>query len=145
MKNSLIRKMHHEEAKEANSSRAWRNAGEHLGDILQLYRAYKNAERSGNNDRIEIIEQRCQEKPIGHFVRSGWSDPFDATAEEFKIELSFGGPSAMIRGELDHYEQAINPKLYYQDWGTPWTEFRLMNEVEREALQWFCLQFYFGD
>ena len=76
--------------------------------------------------------------------RSGWySSPEDETkAEEFKILLSTGGPALRVIGELDDYGP-VNPKLQFQDWGTPWIDFEI-TENQQDALNWFCNCFYFG-
>ena len=75
--------------------------------------------------------------------RSGWEtfkEDFEPT--EFKILLSWGGPALRVIGELDDYGP-VNPKLQYQDWGTPWTDFEI-TEDQQKALNWFCNCFYFG-
>lgn len=36
------------------------------------------------------------------------------------------------------------PRIQYQDWGTPWTEYFPTSE-RREALQTYCEQFYYGE
>ena len=44
----------------------------------------------------------------------------------------------------DRYNDPCDAQLEYQDWGTPWLEFRLMNDMEKNAVQWFTYQFYWG-
>ena len=76
--------------------------------------------------------------------RSGWysSPNEEIEPEEFKILLSWGGPALRIIGKLDDYGP-IEPKLQFQDWGTPWTDYEI-TEDQQEALNWFCNCFYFG-
>ena len=63
--------------------------------------------------------------------------------EEFKNLLTWGGAALRIIGELDNYGP-VNPKLQFQDWGTPWTDFEIKTESQQDALNWFCNCFYFG-
>ena len=79
--------------------------------------------------------------------RSGWySSLYDRVRigepAEFKILLSWGGPSLRIIGEIEE-NFAVNPKLQYQDWGTLWTDLEI-TEDQQDALNWFCNCFYFG-
>ena len=79
--------------------------------------------------------------------RSGWETfKEDFKPTEFKILLSWGGPALRVIGELDDYGP-VNPKLQFQDWGTPWTDLNDIWEVDQDqqkALNWFCNCFYFG-
>ena len=72
-------------------------------------------------------------------------DEDGAKAEEFEILLCTGGPACRIIGDLDQHGQPDRPRLQYQDWGTPWTELVSISSDEREALQTYCQQFYFGE
>ena len=75
--------------------------------------------------------------------RSGWETfKEDFKPTEFKILLSWGGPALRVIGEISE-NFAVNPKLQYQDWGTPWIDFEITEE-QQDALNWFCNCFYFG-
>lgn len=50
------------------------------------------------------------------------------------VLLSTGGPALRIIGGLDEYGQPNEPRLQWQDWGTPWTDHHISEESEREAL-----------
>ena len=89
--------------------------------------------------------ERIQECPLEVSVRTGWHSPGSkAEDEEFLILLSTGGPALRIVGDLGRYNQPENPRLQFQDWGTPWTDFSTDGD-EDEALEKFCTQFYFGE
>lgn len=93
--------------------------------------------------------ETIQEDPLSIQVRSGWYTPGDrqrddASPEEFEILLCTGGPAVRIVGELDS-GQPDRPRLQYQDWGTPWTEYFIEDNAQREALLTYCQQFYFGE
>jgi len=93
----------------------------------------------------EDAERRIQEDPLSVQVRSGWYTPGDAySPEEFEILLCTGGPAVRIIGDLDEYMQPARPRLQYQDWGTPWTEYFGAN-LDREALLAYCQRFWFGE
>lgn len=95
----------------------------------------------------EEARERIQEDPLSVQVRSGWYSLGDSDADkdpaEFEILLCTGGPAVRIVGDLDR-GSPDRPRIEYQDWGTPWTEY-FPEPDEREALQTYCEQFYFGD
>lgn len=91
----------------------------------------------------EEAEQRIQEAPLSVEVRSGWANhPVDFEAQEYRILLTFGGPALQIVGEIGRHGQPETATLQYQDWGTPWTDYRPSNQ---DALLTFARQFYFGE
>ena len=94
------------------------------------------------DDAREQIEQ----DPLSVEIRTDWheigSDPKDAD-KEYCILLCTGGPAVRIVGDLDHNEPST-ARLEHQDWGTPWTEYRLSEEDEEMVLE-YCRCFYFGE
>ena len=146
MQNAAIRKLHFDAADANRAGNAWRQAGYQLMDILRLYQESLRAEREGHSILDDIIRDKCHEAAAGGLsVRSGWTalgSEFEAV--EFRIDLAGGGPAVRIIGTLDAYNEPCDIRLEYQDWGTPWQEFRLMNDIERNAADWFCRQFYWG-
>lgn len=109
--------------------------------------AQLEADANGNNDQDEALE-RLEQDALSVTVRSPWYAPGDTDGgkpAEFRILLCTGGPAVQIIGELDDYGQPENPKLQYQDWFTPWTDYTETTEEEAEALQTYCEQFYFGE
>ncbi len=99
-------------------------------------------------DDNDALRERIQELPLSVQVRGTWHTPGDDQSArepvEFEILLSTGGPALRIRGGLNEYNEPCQPRLQYQDWGTPWTDYRLNAEEER-ALDAFCGLFYFGE
>ena len=96
------------------------------------------------NSRDDVV-QRIEESPLSVQVRGGWHDVgAQAEDEEFEILLSTGGPALRIIGEIGQFNAPQRPRLQYQDWGTPWTEYIAVGE-DHDALQTFCEQFYFGE
>lgn len=142
--NATLRRQHHEAAEEKHrAGNAWRQAGYQLIEIMQLHRAYLNAERQQDHRAADEIRGRAQDAASsGISVRSGWSVTYeDLQPEYFRIDLAGGGPAVRIVGNLSRFGQAEDPQLEYQDWGTPWIEFRLMNDMERDAVAWYCNNF----
>ncbi len=89
----------------------------------------------------EAIEQ----DPLAVSIRGGWYSPGEeAEAEEYQILLCTGGPACRITGELDGYKQPESARIEHQDWGTPWTEYRISSEDEEIVLE-YARCFYFGD
>ena len=97
--------------------------------------------------------ERLQEDPLSVEVRSGWANVGeDLEPAEFCVLLCTGGPAVRIVGDLDR-GQPSRPRLEYQDWGTPWTEYfppadgpdAMTVSGMRAALQSYCEALYFGE
>lgn len=95
-------------------------------------------------DDEDAARERISESPLSVRVRDGWRDPGAPSdgAEEFEILLSTGGPALRIVGDLED-DEPDNPRLEWQDWGTPWTRHDL-ERGEVAALLDYCRCFYFG-
>lgn len=92
------------------------------------------------------INQRVSELPLCVEVRSGWLDInsdvwSEGTVEpdEYRICLTFGGPSLVLRGDIG----TGTPRLIFAEMGLEPTELRT-SSAEDYALNWFVDQFYFG-
>jgi len=134
------------------TNHAERNAQAWMDSIKGMIAAMEKAEDErdeatfdGETFDADGWRERIQECPLEVSVRAGWHNPGSkAEDEEFLILLSTGGPALRIVGGLGRYNQPENPRLQFQDWGTPWTDFSTDGD-EDEALEKFCTQFYFGD
>lgn len=119
--------------------------------VKALTDAVESKTLSGNEhaDAIEQAQTAINEDPLSIEVRSDWWT-LDQYAEEskkpsaFKILLCTGGPAVQIIGELNEYCEPESARIEHQDWGTPWTEYRLTAD-EQETLLEYCRQFYFGE
>lgn len=100
-----------------------------------------------DGDDRESAEQAIQEDPLSVEVREPWHTPGESGVKptDFMILLCTGGPACRITGQLDHYGQPDNAIIEHQDWGTPWTEYFISNDADREALLTYCRCFYFGE
>lgn len=138
------------------TNHAEENAKAWLENILEMVSALKAFEDDDRDDETPVtidgdvmnsrddVEERIQESPLSVQIRGGWHSVGEqAEDEEFEILLSTGGPALRIVGDLGQYKPE-RPRLQYQDWGTPWTEYIVTGE-DREALETFCQQFYFGE
>lgn len=134
------------------NNRAEQNAKAWMDSIAGMIAAMEKAEEERDEATFDDEtfdadgwRERIQECPLEISVRAGWHAPGEkAEDEEFLILLSTGGPALRIVGDLDQHNQPENPRLEYQDWGTPWTEYATDAEQD-EALEKFCAQFYFGE
>ena len=131
---------------------AKQNAASWMKSIVGMIAAMEKAEDEreettfdGETFDADGWRERIQECPLSIQVRTGWRTPGEkAEDEEFNILLSTGGPALRIVGDLGKYNSPENPRLQFQDWGTPWTEYATDADQD-EALEKFCAQFYFGE
>src|SRR5690606_26612098 len=106
--------------------------------------AYDEIPENCDYQSREDVEQAIQEMPLSIEVRSGWvSSVHDFTPNEFRIVLCTGGPHVEIRGDIGLHGEPQDVKVFYADWSER-GEYDLSDE-EREAVQQFCDQFYFGE
>lgn len=85
--------------------------------------------------------EAIQEDALHVQVRSDWVAAGDALEPaEYNILLCTGGPAVRIIGDLTNNEPD-SARLEYQDWGTPWTEYR---EADEDTLLQYAKCFYFG-
>tara|TARA_R100001086_G_scaffold59395_1_gene27267 strand:- start:4 stop:378 length:375 start_codon:yes stop_codon:yes gene_type:complete len=111
------------------------------------YIEQSNVTTNEDEEKLEEIRESVLNSALSVEFRNGWySDLYHLKGVtepiEFKILLSTGGPALRIIGEIEE-NFAVNPKLQYQDWGTPWTDLET-TEDQQDALNWFCNCFYFG-
>ena len=105
-------------------------------------------EKIKDYDAQDQLRESILNNALSVEFRSGWYSlgENELTAKEFRILLTWGGPALRIIGELDDYGP-VNPKLQFQDWGTPWTDLNdiwEVNQDQQKALNWFCNCFYLG-
>ncbi len=93
-------------------------------------------------DDSDSLRERIEQMPLSVQVRDGWRWPSAESdgAEEFEILLSTGGPALRITGEIGG-----SPSLQWQDWGTPWTDYRDTTDDQDEAISAFVGLMYLGD
>ena len=121
-------------------------------DRLEQYRDMYHA--------ADEAEQRIHEDALSVQVRNDWHDPGKpggTDPAEYEILLCTGGPAVRIRGTLDQYSQPDTARLDWQDWGTPWTQYRHPVTADdlhqyaaeltryRETLLAYARQFWFGE
>lgn len=111
-----------------------------MESIVEMVANLQLAQESNDLEHVDVEEaqQAIQEDPLSVQVRSDWRD-VGAEAEdvEFIILLCTGGPAVRIIGDIGLHGQPEHPRLQYQDWGTPWTEYFPSSE-QRDALQTYC-------
>lgn len=127
------------------NAKGWLQSILEMVETLEVHRAL---EEQGEPNNFEDAETAIHEAPLSVLVRTGWFRPgalSDAEIDEYEILLTTGGPALRLIGKLDGYGQPDDwPRLEYQDWGTPWTEY-LPARKHREALQKFASVFWYGD
>lgn len=123
---------------------------ESITEMVSALLKWQNTEaQSTEEDRtaLEEAEQTIQEDALSVGVRSDWYQPGQLpdhrAPSEFTILLCTGGPAVRIIGTLNQSEPQ-SARLVYQDWGTPWTEYRLTAEQEETVLT-YARCFYYGE
>lgn len=100
------------------------------------------------DEQREEARQEIDEGPLSVQVRDGWRNagqPSDLGPMEYEILLSTGGPALRIYGLLDDSDEPDDdPRLQWQDWGTPWTDYPLRGE-ERDAVASYARCFYYAN
>jgi hypothetical protein len=129
-------------AHEAHLFCAEESEGRHLSPEAKACLRFHEYDGTNHAYVAEAIEASCQESALAVDVRSGWGSPGELEPEEFQILLSTGGPALRIIGDLQGNEPS-RARLEFQDWGTPWTEWR--RDVDSKALAWFAGLFWFGE
>ena len=126
------------------TNHALQNAISTIETMVEDFKKDQQLQESNDYNQQDELRESILNNALSVEFRSGWySSPEDEKkAEEFRILLAWGGPALRIIGELDDYGP-VNPKLQFQDWGTPWTDFEI-TENQQDALNWFCNCFYFG-
>ena len=125
------------------TNHALNNAISTIQTMVEDFKKDQQLQESNDYNQQDELRESILNSALSVEFRSGWATfKEDFEAEEFKILLTWGGPALRIIGELDNYGP-VNPKLQYQDWGTPWTDFEITEDQE-DALNWFCNCFYFG-
>lgn len=131
------------------------NAKGWLSSILEMVEALNAADLRDDDEAHEKAEEAIHQSILSLEVKTGWFTPGGyagwfapggyASPEEYRLLLSWGGPALQLVGKLnDHNEPDEWPRLEYQDWFTPWTEYEPARE-HREALQKFASVFYYGE
>jgi len=127
---------------------ALNNAIGHIESMVEDFKKDQQLQESNDYNQQDELRESVLNSALSVEFRTGWYSSLDEETkpEEFKILLSWGGPALRIIGELDDYGP-VNPKLQFQDWGTPWTDLNdiwELNQNQQDALNWFCNCFYFG-
>ncbi len=83
-------------------------------------------------------------------VRSDWYNPCtidksEAEPAEYRILLCTGGQAVQIVGELDQWKQPETARIQFQDWFTPWQDWRDLPEDGAETLLEYARHFWFGE
>ena len=74
----------------------------------------------------------------------------ELTPTKGRVLLTTGGPACQVVCDLDG-DNASNPEIQWQDWGTPWTTPSIQNELDLDfeladsALEWFINLFWWGE
>ena len=96
-----------------------------------------------SDETYDAIREEIQQSPLSRQVRSDWEElGTDLEPGELCILLSTGGPALRIVGDLGRFNCPKDCRMEYQDWGTPWTEYRAIGSA---VLDSWAAQFYWGD
>ena len=126
------------------TNHALNNAISTIKTMVEDFKKDQQLQESNDYNQQDELRESILNSALSVEFRSGWysSPNEETTPEEFRILLAWGGPALRVIGEIEE-NFAVNPKLQYQDWGTPWTDYEITKDQEN-ALNWFCNCFYFG-
>ena len=132
--------------KKTDSERDEEQAEAQVDSIVEYMQDIMKAQENEDDDEVERIEQEAQENALSVQVRDGWRRPGigEDAPEEFELLLCTGGPAVRIWGLLDDYCQPCDWKVQYQDWFTPWKQYHVPTEQNKEV-QAYCDLFYYGE
>ena len=106
----------------------------------------ETAEFDGEQLTAEDIRDRLMESPLAVEIRRGWCAVGHLECHdeaEYRILLTTGGPALRVVGKLQN-GNPYSAALEYQDWGTPWTAYRVAEHDEKRLVE-FASLFYYGD
>lgn len=117
---------------------------ESIKEMVEALRATTDDSDAESRNARDEAECAIQQDPLEVTVRSDWYAPGSEPGKpaEFNILLCTGGPACRIIGKLDEHSQPESAVIEHQDWGTPWTEWRMSGEQQDIVLE-YCRQFYF--
>jgi hypothetical protein len=133
--------------REDDLARAKDQAQAQYQSIVEMVAALNLARMNDNDEAFEDAEQTIHEDALSVEVRSDWYSPGSVTervATEYRILLCTGGPACQIIGNLSEYGEPETARIQYQDWFTPWTDYRLTSEQEEIVLT-YARCFYYGE
>lgn len=133
------------------------NALAHVESILEGMTAAKTLEEEtaesveydGETYTCEYeLQDRMQERALSVEIRTEWHVPGSKAdgidPGEYRIVLTFGGPSLEVRGNLNGYNEPDTATVYYRDAWLP--ERALPLDAERAgAILDFAQIFYYGE
>ena len=109
-------------------------------DILELLADYDVDESDCDSDVIDdVIWQFRRDTPLSCEVRSSWYSAGDEAPQpsEFRIWLTFGGPSCYIRGDFARYGIDARSIRVIFSWASQNRDLPWSQDAE-DALAWFC-------
>jgi hypothetical protein len=139
---------------ENEQNHAIENARAHVEGITEIMALIDKAgaeschvEYEGSEYDYDGLCERAQEDALAVSVRGPWHTPgeYDNKPSEYLVLLSCGGPACRITGDLNQYGQPDSARVEWQDWGTPWTEYRDTTTEQDDAVVAFVRLFYFGE
>lgn len=114
---------------------------------LETVRALAARMSDEDDEAAEAAREEVQDSALSVMVRDGWyapgTPPEEREPDEYEVLLTTGGPALRIVGDLGSGSPVGRPRLEWQDWGTPWTEY-ITSAEDEEALAAFVGVFYFG-
>lgn len=129
------------------NSNSERQAACQLESIREMVKPLSLPRKDSDETAREEAIQTIRNDALTVEVRSGWHPPGDKTNSDgwqYNILLCTGGPAVRIIGDLSDQNEPETARLEHQDWGTPWTEYRMDSEEKKDVLI-YAAQFYFGE
>ena len=128
---------------------------ESIKEMIETLRKARDGEIEDDgegNSPAEDAESAIHDDALSVEVRGGWrslNSPEGALPAEYRILLCTGGPAVQIVGELNDYLEPETARIQFQDWFTPWANWRGDGETDEtdeteSTLLDYARCFYFG-
>lgn len=112
----------------------------YAAELAEKLAALRAANEADDYGRADELADELYQLPVEVSWRAvAWQTTTQAPdADEFRIMLSWGGPSVQITGELDMDGEVCSHRLEWQDWFKPWTEVVPAHPAHAEAVGEFA-------
>lgn len=114
--------------------------------VKQLKWSQDDTHEGWNTESEDEARDVILNDPLSCLVREDWHEvgADDIVLEEYELLLCTGGPAVRVTGKLGSGFEPVSASIQYQDWGTPWTEYRLTSDEEETVLT-YARCFYYGE
>jgi hypothetical protein len=117
-----------------------------FASIRVLVEALRTANENGDHQAVDDAHDAIYAHALSVETRSDWAAVHaPMAASEYRILISWGGPSVQLTGELNEHNEPSSAVLQAQDWFLPWRDWVSPDEDADAVLMEYARCFYFGE